>query len=70
MLVVYLSFRSPFRGVAQTPDCGIVKLFATFRGVILDTRSVHFFYFRIARPYFLCTRASQIFDYFMADLSS
>ena len=35
-----------------------------------DTRSVHFFYFRIARPYFLCMRASQTFVYFMADLSS
>ena len=51
ILVVYLPFISPFCGVAQTPDCGIVNLFATFRGVILDTRSVHFFYFRIARPY-------------------
>ena len=50
--------------------CGIVNLFATFRGVMLDTRSVHFFYFRIARPHFLYTRASQIFVYFMADSSS
>ena len=46
------------RGVIQTLVwhryyyyCGSVNLFATFRGVILDTRSVHFFYFRIARPY-------------------
>ena len=70
MLVVYLSSISPFCGVAQTPDCGIVKFLATFRGVILDTRSVHFFYLRIACPYFLYMRASQILVYFMTDLSS
>ena len=47
------------RGVIQTLVwhqyyyyCGIVNLFATFRGVIFYTRLVHFFYFRIARPYF------------------
>ena len=32
---------SPLCGVALTPDCGIVNLFATFRVVISDTRSVH-----------------------------
>ena len=32
---------SPLCGVAQTPDCGIVNLFAPFRGVISDTRSAH-----------------------------
>ena len=62
MLVIYLSFISPLCGVAQTPDCGIVNLFATFRGVISDTRSVHsIFYSRIACSYFLCMRASQTF---------
>ena len=63
MLVIYLSFISPLCGVAQTPDCGIVNLFATFRGVLSNTRSVqsiftpvlhvHIFLFRM--------RASQIF---------
>ena len=62
--IVFPAFSS--RGVIQTLVwhrhyyCSIVNLFVTFRGIILDTRSVHFFYFRIARPYFLCTRASQI----------
>ena len=40
-IVINFPIISPLCGAALTPDCGIVNLFAPFRRVISDTRSVH-----------------------------
>ena len=48
MLVIYLSFISPLCGVAQTPDCGMVTLAFSSRGVIQTLAWPSVFYFGIS----------------------
>ena len=56
----FLLFISPLCGVAQTPDCGIVNLFAPFSRSHFR-HSITTYYFYIAYSYITHMRASWIF---------